>query len=441
MSNPWNGSLTINNNTGGTLYYAVSVGTGTIAVPTAFGTLAPGVQTIANLPQEDGQRIYFSNQQLSESLFNASNPVNPSPSGPDWSTIYSFWEYSDDSSGFTWDTSLVQEWSYPIQTIVTSAVDGVQRTYGIRSLAAAITQLIAQPSFAGGSGDAGDLVWTSTPPTPPNGDAPLPANSRIIGPEFIWQAAQGGAAPLQLLPAEMAQFAAAVPWDGSQLVTGANSGYSNNWAVWQTATTIANGYTAALTAAASSGPQPQTGSPSTFRGFFTYPQEENEGQVTYGPIPDQILINPIDTAGYQFGSTANDQLTGTTANDSITGGFGGDVLSGSPAGSRSAGGQDTYIYVRADSSLAAPGLRDHITDFGRDDQIDLSGMDGNLNQDGLQPLNWIKGRSFSGQAGELRIRYTNNAAFLQADTDGNGQADFEVKLINVDSFSRSNLIL
>lgn len=459
MSNEWNGSLSINNNTGSLLYYAVSVGSGTISVPTVFGTLATGVQTLSNLPQQDGQRIYFSNEKLTESLFNASNPANPSPSGPDWSKIYSFWEYSYDSSGFTWDSTLVEEWSYPIQTVVTSAIDSLQRTYGIQSLAATINQLIAQPSFANGSGDTADLIWTSTPPTTPNSDPALAANSRIIGPEFIWQAAQGGTGPLNLLPAEMATFAADVPWNGSLLVTGSNSTYSNNWDVWQTATDIPNGYTAALAAAASTGPQPQIGVPADFRGFFTYQQEEDYGQVTYGPIPDQIVINPIDTAGHLFGTSGNDAITGTNGNDLISGGHGGDIMSGSGAVSSKAyliddpitrggsqvqsitGGEDTYIYVQADSSLPINGLRDTITDFGFEDKIDLSAVDANQLETGSQHFDWINGRAFSGRAGELTIRHASNNTLLQGDTNGDRKADFELVLGNVDLFGSHNLIL
>ena len=41
------------------------------------------------------------------------------------------------------------------------------------------------------------------------------------------------------------------------------------------------------------------------------------------------------------------------------------------------GGTDTFVYVRADSSLSNPAQRDVITDFAADDRIDLSRVDAN----------------------------------------------------------------
>ena len=446
-SQPWDGSLSIDNATGGTLYYAVSAGTGSISVPSVYGTLAPGTQTITNLPLEDGRRIYFSNAELTDSLFNTANPSNPSPSGPDWDKIYSFWEYSYDAGGFTWDQTYVQEWSYPIQTVVTSAVDGQQRTYGIQSLASAISQLISQPSFApaDGKGSTSDLIWTSTPITFQQQDpgTSIPANSRIIGPEFIWNAQIGQGDTLGgYLPAEMVQFVADVPQNGNDLST-----TETNWTVWQKATEINNGYTAALSAAGQAfiGPQPQTGTPADFRGFFTYEQEEDYGQVTYGPIPDQLIINGIqDTANHAFGTSRNDSVTGTPGSDTLVGGYGGDRLTGSGPGSSSAlyrGGSDTFLYLRADSSLHKRGQRDVITDFDKSDRIDLSAVDANSKQAGQQTFHWIGHSRFSGAAGELRILERSDKTLLQGDTDGNGRVDFEIRLNSFTDFSRVNLLL
>ena len=446
-SQPWDGSLSINNATGAPLYYAVSAGTGTISVPSVYGTLATGVQTISNLPLETGRRIYFSNAQLTDSLFNTANPSNPSPSGPDWDKLYSFWEYSYDAGNFTWDQTYVEEWSYPIQTVVTSAIDGQQRTYGIQSLASTIAQLISQPSFApeDNKGSTSDLIWTSTPVTFQQQDPgkSIPANSRIIGPEFIWNAQIGQGDSLGgYLPAEMVQFVADVPQNGNDL-----SPTQTNWTVWQQATDINNGYTTALSAAgqAFTGPQPQIGTPSDFRGFFTYEQDEAYGQVTNGPVPDQLIINGIgDSVSHVYGTSRNDNITGTAGSDTLVGGYGGDRLTGSGGSSPNAlhrNSSDTFLYVRADSSLHQRGLRDVITDFDRNDRIDLSAVDADSQTDGRQSFHWIGSRRFSGTAGELRILEKSHASLLQGDTDGNGRVDFEIRLTDVSDFSRTNLLL
>ena len=446
-SQPWDGSLSINNASGGTLYYAVSAGTGSISIPSVYGTLAPGVQTISNLPQEAGKRIYFSNAQLTDSLFNSTNPSNPSPSGPDWDKLYSFWEYSYDGGGFTWDQTYVQEWSYPIQTVVTSAIDGIQRTYGLQSLASTISQLISQPSFApaDNKGNTSDLIWTSTPIVFQQQDPgkSIPSHSRIIGPEFIWNTQIGQGNSLGgYLPAEMVQFVADVPQNGYDL-----SATETNWTVWQEGTAINNGYTTALSAAgkAFSGPQPQTGSPADFRGFFTYEQEEDYGQVTYGPVPDQLIINGLgDGSSYIFGTSRNDSLTGTASSDTLVGGYGGDRLTGSGGSAPNAlhrDSGDTFLYVRADSSLHKRGQRDVITDFGRADHIDLSAIDANSRKTGQQTFHWIGRRRFSGAAGELRIQDTLHARLLQGDINGNGRVDFEIRLNDLSGFNHTNLLL
>lgn len=447
----WDGSIQVQNNTGGTIYYAVSAGTGAITVPTVSGTIGQGLQTITDLPSLDGRRIYFSNQKLTNSLFNEANPVNPSPIGPDYDKIYSFWEYSGDAGGFTWDVSDVQESSYPLQTVSASAFYSGSQSFGVSSYALLISNMISQPSFTGGAGGVGevsDLIWSGAAGI----GSGLPDDVRIIGPEFLWLTQQGGANAVSLLPVSMQNFLSEVPWNGAQLVTPAyqSQGWTTNWDVWQNATDISNGYTSAIAAASATGPQPQTGTPSDFRGVFTYPQEEDYGQVTYGPIPETIIINPVEevAATYAFGTSENDVLRGTANNDVIVGGYGGDRMSGAPArGARgnamqaADGGADSFLYVRADSSLRSRGLRDVITDFGAEDSINLVHADANALKAGVQEFKWIKTNAFSGRAGQLRIDYSPRAAFLQGDTDGNGRVDFEVRLLEVDLFTRQNLIL
>lgn len=390
----WDGSIQVQNNTGGTLYYAVSAGTGTITVPTAFGTVAPGLQTIEGLPIEDGKRIYFSSEQLSSSLFNQGNPVNPSPIGPDYDKLYSFWEYSADASGFSWDVTDVQESSYPLQTQSAAASTSFyagEKVFGVSSYALLISHMISQPSFtvgANGVGKVSDLVWSGAAGIG-NG---MPDGMRIIGPEFLWATQQGGAGPVSLLPASMQNFLSDVPWNGTQLVTPEyqSKGWTTNWDVWQNSTDIDNGYTSAIASASSVGPQPQLGNPSDFRGVFTYEQEEGYGQVTYGPIPSTIIINPVEeiVSSHVFGTSDNDALSGSG-----------------------------------------------------DDMINLASVDAKSDKDGAQHFRWIRGRAFTERAGQLRVDYRDNYALLQGDTDGDGRADFEVKLLGVDLFHRSNLVL
>lgn len=436
MAASWNGSLTVNNKSGGPLNWAVTNATGPVGKAGASGTLKRGVQTLKGLPVAAGQRLYISQSPLKQSVL-AAKPALPDPfnANVDGRIPYSFWEYTANSKGFTWDTSYVGEWSYPLQTVVTPAGSRTPRTYGLASLPGAIARLISQPNFAprSGKGKAGNLVWSSTPPDPSWPATPALNNRRIVGPLNPWQLQQGGG-NLQLLPKAMQQFVAAVPWNGNDL-----SASATNLNTWNQALQIANGYTAALAAQAKAdggvAPQPQTGSPAQFRGFFTYPQEERFGQVTDGAVPDQLIVNPLTTAKHRFGTNGADTLRGTARNDVIVGGHGADRLSGR-------GGRDRYWLLHPASSRPGRGRRDLITDFSADDRIDLSALDADRRQPGLQPFRWLGREPFSGQAGELRLsRRASGLALLQADTRGTGNADLEIALRDLEVFGRSNLVL
>jgi hypothetical protein len=408
--------------------------------PTASGSLATGSTTLRNLPSGEGLRLYLSAQKLNNSLFRSSptlpDPLNPSVDGD---VPYSYWEYTLNNQGFTWDVSYVNEWSYPLQTVVTPA-GGKPTTYGLASFARAIKQLISQPSFISkqgskaGKGKAGDLVWQTTPPGWPSGTGDQVNNKRIVGPLTLWQLQQGGG-NLNLLPQAMQSFLAAVPQDGNDF-----NASQTNLKYWNQALSITNGYTAALAAQArldgGVNPQPQTGTPKDFRGFFTYPQDEDFGQVTFGRQPDRVIVNDINTDAHVFGSSGPDRLSGSRANNVIVGGFGQDRLTGG-------GGRNRYAYVRADSSLAGRRNRDVITDFNlRRDVIDLSAVDANAKSESHQAFRWRGERSFTGRPGQLRVHFSDRGfAVLRGDTRGNGKADFAIQLTNLEMFSPENLLL
>lgn len=123
-----------------------------------------------------------------------------------------------------------------------------------------------------------------------------------------------------------------------------------------------------------------------------------------------------------YGGNGNDKLYGGANADLLVGGRGSDLLEGG-------GGKDTFVFNgKADSAVGAK--RDVITDFSSSerDKIDLSGFGG---------LDFIGDADFSGSAGELRFENE----ILAVDTNGDGKADFEVKLEGVDSLSLNDFIL
>jgi hypothetical protein len=111
------------------------------------------------------------------------------------------------------------------------------------------------------------------------------------------------------------------------------------------------------------------------------------------------------------GLDGDDRINGGRGNDKIVGGGGQDLLIGGR-------GHDTFKFNAAiDSTAAAPDL---IVDFrsGRD-KIDLRGM-------ALEDGHFIGETHFSATAGELRFDSTQR--LLEGDLDGDGVADFAVKL-------------
>ncbi|MCT0213230.1 MULTISPECIES: M10 family metallopeptidase C-terminal domain-containing protein [unclassified Synechococcus] len=226
-----------------------------------------------------------------------------------------------------------------------------------------------------------------------------------------------------------------------------------------------NAYTSVLRdqARLEGGMHPYVNGNKAFVGFYTFPKDDYNANYM-GKI-EQISLTVGRLASASTGSSANDAVVGTSGNDVISGGYGADLLAGGatpPSGqqdpsrdvitrqlqgrSRQAlpgsDGQDVFVYVRADSSLTTEEQRDVITDFDPTDRIDLAAIDANTLRSGQQEFSWIGRRQFSGTAGQLRIDASPVMhALLQGDVDGNGKPDFEVKLLGVDLFTRSNLLL
>jgi Ca2+-binding RTX toxin-like protein len=121
------------------------------------------------------------------------------------------------------------------------------------------------------------------------------------------------------------------------------------------------------------------------------------------------------------GGNGNDTLWGGAGQDTLTGGWGTDLLIGG-------GGSDTFLFRDGHASRWI-GNADTISDFvSGQDTIDLSAMDANSATAGDDAFAFIGSSAFSGTAGELRAFSTGGNTFLAGDTDGDGAADFFIKL-------------
>ena len=121
----------------------------------------------------------------------------------------------------------------------------------------------------------------------------------------------------------------------------------------------------------------------------------------------------IGSAGYDqlFGGAGRDFLNGGQENDTLDGGGGSDKLTGGT-------GTDVFVFDSV-ADIGLGGTQDEITDFAsRVDRIDLRALD--------TDFTFVGGVAFSGTRAELR--YDTASRVLFGDVDGNGTADFSIKL-------------
>ncbi|MDB5469805.1 MAG: exsH 1 [Caulobacter sp.] len=122
-----------------------------------------------------------------------------------------------------------------------------------------------------------------------------------------------------------------------------------------------------------------------------------------------------------------DVLNGGGAADTLLGGKGNDTLTGGT-------GNDTFVILQESvsrSELAGATLEvDHITDLVKADRdvLDLSAIDANVDVGGDQAFTLVSG--FHKVSGEMTLAYTaaSNSTLLRLDVDGDGKADYQLRI-------------
>ena len=126
----------------------------------------------------------------------------------------------------------------------------------------------------------------------------------------------------------------------------------------------------------------------------------------------------IDTL---MGDDGDDVLYGQDGIDTLTGGTGFDYLNGGA-------GADSFVFASGDSgnTLATADL---IVDFSsaQGDRIDLSAIDA-ITGGGDNAFAFIGSAAFGTIAGELRSETIFGNTYVMGDVDGDGIADFIIKL-------------
>ena len=147
------------------------------------------------------------------------------------------------------------------------------------------------------------------------------------------------------------------------------------------------------------------------------------------PVP-VVSTKPTNGNDLLTGTKSNEKLDALAGNDTLIGGEGVDTLTGGK-------GTDVFKYNKfAESSATKP---DTITDFNHseNDKIDLSKIDTNSKSTGDQAFTFIDTNKFSNVAGQLRFEKGK----VEADTNGDGKADFAILITGVTELSAADFVL
>ncbi|MFY8150332.1 MAG: beta-1,3-glucanase family protein [Prochlorococcaceae cyanobacterium] len=275
----------------------------TKASPVKPVKLADNGSTAIPLLQGDQKRLYVAADPLTRSLEKGSLPDVFNPAA-DAGVEYSFFEYAYEPNNdrYTADLSYIDEFSFPLTLRFTNlgsypaAQNGFE--YGFSDIDTVIGNLRSR-STAAQPWEA--LVWPKDPVTSWAPQPPYPSGlSRVVGPNKVWAQQRAttnpvnpkfpGIGPWQ--PQSYFPFVQALPQDGKQLF-----GSVDNWTGWQDGLNPKilpkvdpgkTGYVQALRAAATPDAKGKYG-------FFTFPNDNIQGEFTYVPEAAdlRITVHPL----------------------------------------------------------------------------------------------------------------------------------------------------
>jgi Ca2+-binding RTX toxin-like protein len=129
-------------------------------------------------------------------------------------------------------------------------------------------------------------------------------------------------------------------------------------------------------------------------------------------------------ADFLYGGSGDDTLQGNGGADTLVGGAGADILTGGL-------GADKFVLQDVGDSTVAK--FDTITDFShaQGDYIDLTVIDANSLIAGNQAFAFMGTAAFDNHAGEIRYEVVGGNAMVYGDTNGDGIADFAIRLMGV----------
>jgi hypothetical protein len=153
---------------------------------------------------------------------------------------------------------------------------------------------------------------------------------------------------------------------------------------------------------------------------------------------DANVIHGGDGDDRILGRKGDDIITGDAGGDRLKGDNGDDVLIGGAGNDKLIGGRGADHFTFDDIAMG----RDKILDFGRGkDVIDLSALDARDHTSDDDGFTFIGRARFSGDAGELRYGVKGGDAIVRGDTDGDGHADFAIRVVDIHRLHESDFVL
>ena len=164
----------------------------------------------------------------------------------------------------------------------------------------------------------------------------------------------------------------------------------------------------------------------------------------YGQAGDNLIIgNSADN--FLYGRDGNDTLKGGGGADLLYGENGNDTLEGGSGMDRFYGGTgaDTFLFRDGDFAGMTSGTADRIHDFSQaqGDKLDFSNVDASTLTGGDQAFSFIGNAAFGHHAGELRYYQQSGVTYVAGDTNGDGAADFVVRIDGLFTIHASDLVL
>jgi Ca2+-binding RTX toxin-like protein len=157
---------------------------------------------------------------------------------------------------------------------------------------------------------------------------------------------------------------------------------------------------------------------------------------------DANVLTGNGAANVLSGLLGNDKIFAGGGDDALSGGDGADILDGGAGRDRFFGGEgsDRFMFDDGDFAGITTATCDQIKDFSQadGDRIRLDAVDADSGAAGDQAFGFIGSEAFSGTAGELRFEQISGNTYVQGDTDGDGTADFWIRLDGLHALTSSD---